>query len=83
MGRPYKKDACGLFVLKKASIYADLRPVEELKKLLLQKRCHSDQLSFTNSVARPLHSEFAKNLLLNESPTFLSLCIILQTQKQI
>lgn len=30
MGRPYKKDACGLFILKKASIYAALRPIEKL-----------------------------------------------------
>jgi len=30
LGRPYKKDACGLFILKKASIYAALRPIEKL-----------------------------------------------------
>ena len=29
MGRPYKKDAYGLFVPKEVSIYAGLRPVEE------------------------------------------------------
>ena len=36
---PYKKDACGLFDLKKASIYVGLRYFKNSLTKVLQKRC--------------------------------------------
>ena len=41
MSLPYKKDACGLFRLKKARFYAGLRHFESPETKVLQKRCRS------------------------------------------
>ena len=46
---PYKKDACGLFDLKKASIYAGLRHLAKPETKVLQKRCLTNTLVLFHS----------------------------------